>query len=208
MWYYGNNTQHSPHQCNTPNYGSTAPQLTHQAPGSPNLAPPEANTVQQVVGTFLYYARAVDPTILVALNSIAAEQANNTEATAKAVTQLLNYAATHSEVITRYHASGMILHIHSDASLLSEPGAKSISGGYHYLSTASADPNKAPLKQPPLNRPVHVKCTTMINVLASAMEAELGALFVNCQRGAVMRMALIEMGHAQPPTTAVTDSAT
>ena len=75
--------QHSPHQWNTPNYGSTAPQLAHQAPESPKPAPPETNTVQQVVGTFLYYARAFDPTMLVALNSIAAEQSNITEETAK-----------------------------------------------------------------------------------------------------------------------------
>ena len=71
--------QHSPHPCNPPNYGSTAPQLAHQAPVSPNLAPPESNTVQQVVGTFLYYVRAVDPTILVDLNSIAIEKSKITE---------------------------------------------------------------------------------------------------------------------------------
>ena len=65
----------------------------------------------------------------------------------------------------------MILHIQSDASLLSEPGAKSRAGGYDYISTATADPNKAPIKQPPLNGTVHVKCTTMGNVLDSAMEA-------------------------------------
>ena len=63
--------QHSPHQWNPPNYGSTEPQLAHQSSESPNMAPPEANTVHQVVGTFLYYARAVDPTMLVALNRIA-----------------------------------------------------------------------------------------------------------------------------------------
>ena len=62
-----------PHQLNPPNYGSTAPQLAHQAPESPKLSPPEAITVQQVVGNFLYYARAVDTTILVAMNSISAE---------------------------------------------------------------------------------------------------------------------------------------
>ena len=71
--------QHSPHQWNPPNYGSTAPQLAHQSPESPNLVPPEANTVQQVVVTFLYYARAVNNTVLVALNSIVTEQANSTE---------------------------------------------------------------------------------------------------------------------------------
>ena len=94
---------HSPHQCNPPNYSSIAPQWSHQDPESPNLFPLEANTVQQVVGTFLYYAHAVDPTILVALNRIAAQQANSTEETAKVVTQLLNYAAMHSEAFTKYH---------------------------------------------------------------------------------------------------------
>ena len=146
--------------------------------------------------------------MLVALNIIAAEKSNSTEATAKAVTHLLNYAAPHSEAITRYHSSGMIIHIHSDASFLSEPVEKSISVRYHYLVTASVDPKQSPPNQPPLNGPVNVECTTMKNVLASAMEAELGALFVNCQRDEVMCIALIEMGHAQPPTPAVTDSAT
>ena len=71
--------QHSPHQWNPTNYISTAPQLAHQYPESPKIAPPESNTVQQVVGTFLYYARAVDPTMLVALNRITVEQAKSIE---------------------------------------------------------------------------------------------------------------------------------
>ena len=48
----------------------------------------------------------------------------------------------------------------------------------------------------------------MQNVLASAMEAELGALFVNCKQGAMIRIALHEMGHSQPPKPVVSDSAT
>ena len=129
--------QQYPHQCNPPNYGFTEPKLAHKYPESAKLAPPEDNKVKQVVGNFLYYARAVDPPMLVDLNSIASEQAKSTEATAKAVSQLLNYVATQSEAITRYHASGMILHIHSDASFLSEPGEKGRLGGYHYLSMTS-----------------------------------------------------------------------
>ena len=122
-----------------------------------------------MVGTFLYYVPAVYPTMIVTLNSIAEEQANSTEATAKSVTQLLNYAATHYESITRYPASRIILHIHSNDSFLSDPEAKIRVGGYQYLRTASAYTNKPPLKQPPLNGPVHVECTTMRNFLASAM---------------------------------------
>ena len=115
--------------------------------------------------------------MLVALSRISADQANSTDATSKSVTHLHNYVFTHPEDITRYHASGTILHIYSDASFLSEPGAKSRAGGYHYLSTESADPKKAPTKQPSLNGPVHVEFTTIRNVRASAMEAELGSFF-------------------------------
>ena len=45
---------------------------------------------------------------------------------------------------------------------------------------------------------------TMINDLASATEAELGALFVNYQRGTSACMEFIEMCHIPPPTPEVT----
>ena len=112
--------------------------------------------MQQVVGNFLYYECTVDPTILVALNNAVAEQAKNTQATAKEVTQMLKYAIIYSEAITRYYTSWMVLHIHINASFLSYPESKSKAGGYNYINTKSADPNKAPLKQPQLNGPVHV----------------------------------------------------
>ena len=60
--------------------------MAHPDPESPKLSPPEINKVQQVVGTLLYYVSAIDPTIIVALNIIAAEQENKTQATAKSVT--------------------------------------------------------------------------------------------------------------------------
>ena len=52
--------------------------------------------------------------------------------------------ATHPETITRYHASGMTVRMHSDASFLLAPGEKSRAGGYHYLSERSSDPNNPP----------------------------------------------------------------
>ena len=70
--------QHSHHQCNPPKYVSTAPQIAHQSTEFTQLSPPEANTVKQVVGIFLYYVRAVDPTMLLTLNRTAAEQSNST----------------------------------------------------------------------------------------------------------------------------------
>jgi hypothetical protein len=59
------------------------------------------------------------------INVLASEQLNTTEETADKVIKLLNYCNTHPETKIRYHASGMILHIHSDASYLSESEAKS-----------------------------------------------------------------------------------
>lgn len=38
---------------------------------SPYLSPQETTNLQSVVGSFLYYVRVVDPTILMALNEIA-----------------------------------------------------------------------------------------------------------------------------------------
>ena len=121
--------QHSPHQWTAPKYGPTAPQLAHPEDDYQALNPEEANTVQQVFGTFLYYASVVGPTMLVVLNTIAAQQPKSTQETENKMVQLLNYAATHPEAITRYHAIGMTFCMRSDTSFLSAPGAKKQSRG-------------------------------------------------------------------------------
>ena len=77
--------------------------------------------IQQIIGTLLYYARAVDPTLSVTLSALAAEQSNGTEKTAKAVKKLLNYCATNPDAAIRYKPSEMILRLHSDASYLQNP---------------------------------------------------------------------------------------
>ena len=60
--------------------------------------------MQKIVGTFLYYGIAVDNTILVALITISSEQSSATSNTAKKITQLLNYFATHPDATIRYNA--------------------------------------------------------------------------------------------------------
>ena len=69
-----NRSQHSPHQWMAPNYVSTSPQIVHPTDNYPALNPDEANNFHKLVGTFLYYECAVSPTMLVAMNTIAAEQ--------------------------------------------------------------------------------------------------------------------------------------
>jgi hypothetical protein len=82
------------------------------------------NVIQQVVGGVLYYARAVENTVLVAL-SAASEQTIATEATEGRRTQLLDYLASKPSATVQFHASDMVLNIHSDASYLSESRARS-----------------------------------------------------------------------------------
>jgi hypothetical protein len=78
-----------------------------------------------VIGSILYYARAVNLTVLMALSTIASEQAKGTESTMEKTKQLLDYLATHPDATIRFHASDMILNIHSDASYLSAANAHS-----------------------------------------------------------------------------------
>ena len=111
---------------------------------------------------------------------------HTTHATATACTKLLNYAATHPDAVIRFKASGMILHIHSDASYLSELMARSRVGGF-FLAGPYADP-------PILNGPVHVVSKIMNNVMSSAAEAEVGGLFLNGQEACPIQTTLAEMG--------------
>jgi hypothetical protein len=67
------------------------------------------------------------------LNDIATEQTKVTAKTQAATNQLLDYLATHPDATIRYHASDMILHIHSDASYLPVSNARSRLGGLSFL---------------------------------------------------------------------------
>ena len=98
------------------------------------LSKEQTKFIQQVTGTFLYYARAVDHTMLVALSAIAADQASPTENTLEKTLYFLDYAATHPDAILTYRASNMVLAVHSNASYLTEPKARSRDGGDHFLS--------------------------------------------------------------------------
>ena len=70
---------------------------------SPPLLPAKTiNIVQKIMGTLLYYSIAVDPTMITAIGSIAAQQSKGTEKTYADTLWLLNYAATHPNATQRY----------------------------------------------------------------------------------------------------------
>jgi phenylalanyl-tRNA synthetase beta subunit len=100
---------------------------------SPPLTATKCTEIQKITGSVIYYSRAVDPTVLMALNDIATEQTSDIEKTKTAAAQLVDYSATHPDAKIRFQAAGIILHIHSDASYLSVSKARSRLGGLFYL---------------------------------------------------------------------------
>jgi hypothetical protein len=197
--------QNAPHSWTKPQYGAKT-QLTPPLDTSPALNPREVQLLQQIIGVFLYFGRAVDSTILVALGTLAANQTKATKNTMKAANQLMDYLATHPNATLRYTASNMILQVHSDASYLSESQARSRAGGLFFLG--SIPPTDRPSPKPPnINGAVHVNSNIMRQVLASATEAEVGALFYNAQDACILRQTLHDLGYPQPATPIQTDNA-
>ena len=194
--------QYCPYEPNPIKYGKQSNEIK-QEPESPALEKEEKKYIQQVIGSFLYYARAVDMTILQALSEIAAQQSKPTEKTMQRVKQFLDYMHTNPNATIRYYASDMILNVHSDASYLSASNARSRAGGYFFLGSLPV--NKKDIK---LNGNIHIMCTILKHVAASAAEAELGALFLNAKEAKVIRLTLLELGHPQPPTPIHIDNST
>ena len=62
---------------------------------SPLLNPKETKYIQSVTGSMLYYGRALDHSILPALNEIASEQSSPTQSTKEKAQQLMDYVATY-----------------------------------------------------------------------------------------------------------------
>jgi hypothetical protein len=129
--------QQTPSRYVTPVYGAKTQYATKDE--TPSFTAQQCLTIQKVTGSVLYYARTVDPTVLMPFNDIATEQTKATEKTQAATNQILDYLATCPDATIRYHASDMILHIHSDASYLSVSNARSRLGGLFFLGNKSPE---------------------------------------------------------------------
>jgi hypothetical protein len=155
--------------------------------------------IQQVCGKFLFLGRAVDSTLLCPISAIASQSATPTEETMEQTMQFLDYIATQEEAVITYSASDMKLAVHSDASYLSEPKARSRAGGHFFLSNEATIPQN--------NGAVLNLAHIIKHVMSSATEAELAALYIMAREAVYIRIILEEMGHKQPPTPIQTDNA-
>ena len=148
------------------NYGAKT-QHTTAEDASPPLDKAGKKFIQEVCGTFLFLAHSIDGGILPALSALASQQARPTENTMKLCKLFLDYMASQEEPILTYKASNMVLAVHSDASYLSEPKARSRAGGHMFMSSHD---------EIPTNNGAILNISKIIRaVMSSAAEAELGA---------------------------------
>ena len=78
----------------------------------------------------------------------------------------------------------------------------------HFLSNKPLSPHDPSNFTPTLNGIVYIVCKILRNIMASAEEAELGALLLNCQEAVPIRITLEEMGHSQHHTPVQVDNST
>ena len=110
--------QHQPYPHVKIIYGAKA-QYKEPTKESPKLDKAGTKFIQEVTGFFLFLAQAINGRLLPALSALASEQANPTEETMRKCKLFLDNMATEKEMILTYHASNMVLAVHSDASYLS-----------------------------------------------------------------------------------------
>ena len=141
-----------------------------------------------------------DTTVSHTLNTLASEQTKGNKETLEALEHFLDCCATHPKATVRFQASDMILKMHSDASCLSEPEARSRIGGHFYLGNKDDSMKN--------NGAIHVMAKIIKNAVSSAAEAEIAGIFTNAKEAVPMKLTSEEMGHPQPPTEIATDDMT
>ncbi len=189
----------SPHKCLSISYGAKA-QLTPDANTSELLDEHRKRCIQEIVGLLLYYVRAVDNKLLVALSAIAPQQSCTTVATKQAVHLLLDYVATYPSDGIIYQANDMVLCAHLDAGFLNETNSCSCTGAHIFLSENKPFPR--------FNGAILSIAQIIKFVMASAAESELAALFEMTREMIPHRQSLISMGWPQPKSPIQTDNST
>ena len=140
---------------------------------SPILSHDRTKRIQRILGSFIYYGRAIDLTIIKTLNTLGTQKSAPTKNTNEDVAHFLDYCATHPDAKTRFFASEMILQVHSDAAYTNEIKARSTASVHFPLGNQIKEG-----KPIFINGVIHTLCK-VIAVAASAAEAELGSLFLN-----------------------------
>ena len=161
--------------------------------------------IQSVVGTFLYYGCAVEPTVLTALINMTTMQSKPTITTLKQSNMLTDYLATYPNAKLWLYVGNMQWHLESDAAYLVLSDTKSWIAGYFY---SHAPPHPSKYHPKGYTVPIHAECFTLKNIVSLAAEAECGGIFHNCSTAIGSRNTLSGISHTQGPTEIITDIST
>jgi hypothetical protein len=110
--------QHAPYPSVPIQYGAKKQYATQES-HAPLLDHKAKRFIQQVCGKFLFLGRAVDSTLLCPISAIASQSSKPTKDMMWQTLQLLDYLAMQEDAVLFYHASNMVLAVHSKASYLS-----------------------------------------------------------------------------------------
>jgi hypothetical protein len=130
------------------------PDPLHLSPSFPSTSstpvyPAENTWIQQVVGSLLFYARALDLSILTTVCQLPSHQSNPTQHNLSSAHRLLNYVSSHRNPQKTIHPSSiMALWGCTDASYMSRPNSGSVVG----CSVGLGDPSSYRLNPPPESR--------------------------------------------------------
>ena len=94
----------------------------------------------------------------------------------------------------------MCLLVHSDASYLSETETRSRTGGFFSLGSTVTKPDDI------INGAIDCVSTIIPTVVASAMEAEYAAMYLNGQNAERIRHTLQDLGYPQSSTVLISDN--
>ena len=139
--------------------------------------------VQSIVGPLIYYTRAVENKLLVAMSELGQQQSTATEATNNAINQLLDYVATYTADGITFLASDMVLSYHSDAAYLNVRKARSRAGAHIMLYED--------VSVPKYNGPVLTIAKIIKCVMSSAAKSELAGLYIFAKEMVPLHQSLI-----------------
>ena len=188
--------------------------------------PAEKTWIQQVVGSLLFYARALDLSVLTAVCQLSSHQSTPTQHDLSSAHRLLNYVSSHRNPHKTIHPSSMALWCCTDASYLSRPKSGSVAG----CSVGLGHPPPYLLNPPPESRrqsaktkqtlvrasrllqsnpsftlppsvthnaSLHAHCQRIPVVVASVAEAEYASAFGGSQVLVELTLTLTNLGHPQ-----------
>ena len=164
--------QLSPHKHREVIYGAKE-QLNPEDNTTPPLDSQVTERVQGIIGTLLYYDRAVNNKLLVGLSAIESQQAATTQRNNEAINKILDYCATYPEDVILYCSSDMVLCTHYDAGFHNESKGRSRAGAHILLSENDY--------MPLWNESILILSKIIKFVMSSASEAELGAIFITAE---------------------------